>query len=106
MTAGMGGDNAGMMASQMKIMTFFMAVMMLFFFNSYAAGLSLYYLIANVITIGQQYAIRKGIIDEDKIHAQIQANKGKKKTKSGFAAKLEQRMKEAQALQEKRKKKK
>ena len=106
MTAGMGGDNAGMMASQMKIMTYLMPVMMLFFFNSYAAGLSLYYLIANVITIGQQYAIRKWIIDEDKIHAQIQANKGKKKKKSGFAAKLEQRMKEAQALQEKRKKKK
>ncbi|MCO6499272.1 MAG: membrane protein insertase YidC [Vicingus serpentipes] len=106
MTAGMGGDNAGMMATQMKIMTYLMPVMMLFFFNSYAAGLSLYYLIANVITIGQQYAIRKWIVDEDKIHAQLQANKGKKKKKSGFAAKLEQRMKEAQALQEQRKKKK
>lgn len=106
MTAGMGGDSSGMMASQMKIMTYLMPVMMLFFFNNYAAGLSLYYLIANIITIGQQYAIRKWIVDEDKIHAQLQANKGKKKKKSGFAAKLEQRMKDAQRLQEQRKKKK
>lgn len=83
-----------------------MPVMMLVFFNKYAAGLSLYYLIANVITIGQQYAIRKWIVDEDKLHAQLQANKTKKKKKSGFSAKLEQRMKDAQKLQEQRKKKK
>jgi len=105
MTAGMGGDDGGMMASQMKIMTYLMPVMMLFFFNSYAAGLSFYYLIANVITIAQQYAIRKWIVDEDKLHAKIQANKTKKKKKSGFAAKLEQRMKDAQAMQQKNKKK-
>ena len=105
MTSGMGGDAGGAMASQMKIMTYLMPVMMLFFFNSYAAGLSLYYLIANVITIGQQYAIRKWIVDEDKLHAKIQANKTKKKKKkSGFAAKLEQRMKDAQSIQQQKKK--
>ena len=105
MTAGMGGDAGGAMAAQMKMMTYLMPVMMLFFFNSYAAGLSLYYLIANMITIGQQYAIRTWIVDEDKLKAKIQANKTKKKKKSGFASKLEKRMKEAQALQEQRKKK-
>ena len=104
MTAGMGGDAGGAMASQMKIMTYLMPVMMLFFFNSYAAGLSLYYLIANVITIGQQFAIRKWIVDEDKLRAKIQANKTKKKKKSGFAAKLEKRMKDAQTMQQQRKK--
>ncbi|PCJ26348.1 MAG: membrane protein insertase YidC [Flavobacteriales bacterium] len=105
MTAGMGGDAGGAMASQMKMMTYLMPVMMLFFFNSYAAGLSLYYLIANVITIGQQYAIKTWIVDEDKLRAKIQANKTKKKKKSGFAAKLEKRMKEAQSMQNQRKKK-
>ncbi|PCI93887.1 MAG: membrane protein insertase YidC [Flavobacteriales bacterium] len=105
MTSGMGGDAGGAMAAQMKMMTYLMPIMMLFFFNSYAAGLSLYYLIANLITIGQQYAIKKWIVDEDKLMAKIQANKTKKKKKSGFAAKLEKRMKEAQTLQEKRKKK-
>lgn len=106
MTQGMGGDAGGAMASQMKMMTYLMPIMMLFFFNSYAAGLSFYYLIANVITIAQQFIIRKWIVDEDKLHAKIQANKTKKKKKKGgFAAKLEKRMKDAQELQAKRKKK-
>lgn len=105
MTSGMGGDAGGAMASQMKMMTYLMPVMMLVFFNSYAAGLSFYYLIANVITILQQYAIRKWIVDEDKLRAKIQANKTKKKKKTGFAAKLEKRMKDAQTLQDQRKKK-
>ena len=100
----MGAASEGPMAQQMKIMTYLMPVMMLFFFNSYAAGLSFYYLIANCITIAQQFVIRKWIVDEDKLHAKIQANKTKTKKKSGFAAKLEQRMKEAQEMQQKRKK--
>ena len=100
------GAMDGPMAGQMKMMTYLMPIMMLFFFNSYAAGLSFYYLIANVITIIQQYVIRKWIVDEDKLHAKIQANKTKKKKKKGgFAAKLEKRMKEAQDLQAQRKKK-
>lgn len=104
MTAGAGMEGA--MAGQMKMMTYLMPVMMLFFFNSYAAGLSFYYLIANVITILQQYVIRKWIVDEDKLHAKIQANKTKKKKKKGgFGAKLEKRMKDAQELQAQRKKK-
>lgn len=105
MTSGMGGDAGSAMASQMKMMTYLMPIMMLFFFNSYAAGLSLYYLVANVITIFQQYAIRTWIVDEDKLKAKIQSNKTKKKKKSGFAAKLEKRMKDAQAMQDQRKKK-
>ena len=105
MTSGMGGDAGNAMASQMKIMTYLMPVMMLFFFNSYAAGLSLYYFIANVITILQQYVIRNFIVDEGKLKAKIEANKTKKKKKSGFGAKLEKRMKEAQALQQQKKRK-
>lgn len=103
MTAGAGMEGA--MATQMKIMTYLMPVMMLVFFNSYAAGLSLYYLIANVITIFMQIAIQKWFVDEDKLLAKIQANKTKVKKKSGFAAKLEQRMKEAQEMQKNRRKK-
>ncbi len=104
MTSGM--DTGGAMAGQMKIMMYLMPIMMLFFFNSYAAGLSLYYLIANCITIGQQFVIRKWIVDEDKLRAKIQANKTKKKKKSGFAAKLEKRMKDAQEMQNQRRKRK
>lgn len=104
MTSGAGMD--GMMASQMKIMTYLMPVMMLFFFNSYAAGLSFYYLIANVVTIAQQWIIRKWIVDENKILTKLEANKAKPVKKSGFGAKLEQKMKDAQTLQQNKKKKK
>ncbi len=102
MTAGAGMEGA--MAGQMKIMTYLMPVMMLFFFNNYSSGLSMYYLIANIITIAQQIIIRKWIVDEDKIHAKIQSNKTKIKKKSSFASKLEKKMKEAQALQQRKKK--
>lgn len=104
MTAGAGMD--GMMAQQMKIMMYLMPVMMLFFFNSYSAGLSYYYLIANVITIAQQWVIKEYIVDEKKVLAKLESHKAKPVKKSGFAAKLEQKMKEAQTIQQARGKKK
>ena len=83
-----------------------MPVMMLFFFNSYSAGLSYYYLIANVITIAQQWIIKEYIVDEKKVLAKLESHKAKPVKKSGFAAKLEQKMKEAQTIQQARGKKK
>jgi YidC/Oxa1 family membrane protein insertase len=65
------------MAKMMKIMIYVSPLMMLFFFNSYASGLSLYYFISNTITIGIMLVIKNYIIDSDKIHAQIQENKKK-----------------------------
>jgi YidC/Oxa1 family membrane protein insertase len=56
--------------------------------NNYSAGLSYYYLLANLITIGQTYAIR-AFVDEDKIRAQLQANKKKPLKKSNFQKRLE-----------------
>ncbi len=47
------------MAQQMKMMQYFLPVMMLFFFNNFASGLSLYYLIFNILSIGQQLYINK-----------------------------------------------
>ncbi|MCC7332277.1 MAG: membrane protein insertase YidC [Flavobacteriales bacterium] len=104
MTSGSGMD--GMMAQQMKIMMYLMPVMMLFFFNSYASGLSYYYLIANIMTISQQWVIKTYIVDEQKLLAKLESNKAKPVKKSGFAAKLEQKMKEAQAIQAQAKNKK
>lgn len=71
-------------------------VMMLFFFNRYASGLSLYYLIANVISIGQMYAIKAWFIDEGKLRNRIEENKSKPKKKSAFAERLEQMQAEQQ----------
>ncbi|MDP2338167.1 MAG: membrane protein insertase YidC [Bacteroidota bacterium] len=72
----------------MKTMMYIMPVMFLFILNSYASGLSYYYFLANVITIGQMYVFRM-MIDEDKIRAQIQLNKKKVVVKSKFQQKLE-----------------
>jgi len=72
----------------MKTMMYIMPVMFLFILNGYASGLSYYYFLANVITIGQMYVFRF-MIDEDKIRAQIQINKKKPIVKSKFQQKLE-----------------
>ena len=86
--------NDQMMGSQqsqmpgMKTMMYLMPVMFLFWFNDYSAGLSYYYLLANLLTFAQVYIIR-ATIDEKKLHAQIEANKKKTVKKSGFQKRLE-----------------
>jgi len=72
----------------MKTMMYLMPVMFLFILNSYSSGLSYYYFLANVITIGQTYLIRY-FVDEDKIRLQLQANKKKPVQKSNFQKRLE-----------------
>lgn len=86
------GDNA--MAKQMKVIQYLMPFMMLFWFNSYASGLSYYYFLANVISFGQQFAIRRFFIDEDEIHRQIQEKKQQPAKKSKFQQRLDAMMKE------------
>ncbi len=53
----------------MKFIMYLSPLMMLIFFNNYASGLSLYYLVSNLITIGIMLVIKNYIVDEDKIHA-------------------------------------
>lgn len=77
----------------MKTMMYLMPVMFLFILNNYSAGLSYYYFLANLITIGQTYLIRS-FIDEDKIRAQIQVNKKKPVKKSNFQKRLEEMAKQ------------
>ncbi|HAX95405.1 MAG TPA: membrane protein insertase YidC [Prolixibacteraceae bacterium] len=77
----------------MKTMMYMMPVMFMFILNSYSSGLSYYYFLANVITIGQTYIVR-GMVDENKIRAQILQNKKKITTKSKFQQRLEQMAKE------------
>jgi YidC/Oxa1 family membrane protein insertase len=94
------------MAKMMKIMIYVSPLMMLFFFNSYASGLSLYYFISNVISIGLLLVIKNYIVDEDKIHAQIQENKKKEPKKpSKFQQKLQEVMEQQEAAKAQQKKK-
>jgi YidC/Oxa1 family membrane protein insertase len=54
-----GGAANNPMAQQMKIMQYFLPIMLLFVFNNFASGLSLYYLIFNVLSIFQQLYINR-----------------------------------------------
>ncbi len=95
------------MQGMMKMMLYISPLMMLFFFNSYGSGLSIYYFVSQLISIGIMVVIKNYIIDEKKIHAQIQVNKQKApKKKSAFRQKLDDAMKQAQAQQEQKKGKK
>jgi YidC/Oxa1 family membrane protein insertase len=78
---------------QMKWMMYLMPIIFLGVFNSYSAGLSYYYFLANMISIGQQYLF-KSFVNEDEIHRKIQENKKKPTKKSKFQQRLEKMAKE------------
>ena len=87
----------------MQTMMYMMPVMFLFLLNNYPSGLSYYYFLANLITIGQTYLIRS-FVDEDKIRAQLQANKKKPvKKQSSFQKRLEDMAKQRGVQTPKRK---
>jgi YidC/Oxa1 family membrane protein insertase len=71
----------------MKFMMYFMPVIFLAVMNSYAAGLSWYYFLANMFTFSQNYAF-KLIVDDKKIRAKIEQNMKKPVKVSNFQKKL------------------
>ncbi|MFO8148016.1 MAG: YidC/Oxa1 family membrane protein insertase, partial [Gillisia sp.] len=87
----------------MKFIMYLSPIFMLFFFNNYASGLSLYYFTSNLITIGIMLVIKYAIIDEEKIHAKIQENKKKPKKQGKFAKKMQDMMEQAEQQQKKKK---
>ena len=83
----------------MKFIMYLMPLMMLFFFNNYASGLSLYYFVSNVLTIILMLVIKNYVVSEDKIFAKIEENKKKPKKAGGFTARLQKAMEEAEKQQ-------
>ena len=79
------------------MMVYMMPVMMLMWFNSYASGLSYYYFLTTLITMVQTWLIRR-MVDDNKIHAMIQANAAKKSNgkKSKFQQRYEDFMRQQQ----------
>ncbi|MFI1743792.1 membrane protein insertase YidC [Thalassobellus sediminis] len=94
------------MGKMMKYMMYFSPIMMLFFFNNYASGLSLYYFISNLISIGIILVIKNYILDEDKIHAQIQEKKKQPKKQNKFQKKMAEMMEQAEQQKQAQKKRK
>lgn len=84
------------MSKMMKYMMYFSPLLMLIFFNNYASGLSLYYFISNLLTIGIILVIKGYIIDEDKIRAKIEVKKAQPKKKGRFAKKMQEMMEQAE----------
>ena len=95
-------DTSAMQNDQMKIMKYmqyFMPVAFMFFFNSFASGLTLYLCFSNILNIGQTVATKQFFIDNEKIQAELEANKNKPKKGGGWRDRFEQAMKEQQRLQ-------
>lgn len=75
---------------QLKWMMYLMPIIFLGVLNSYPAGLSYYYFISTMMSIGIQELLRRRV-DEKALHAKIQENRKNPKVakKSGFQQRLE-----------------
>ena len=90
-------NNPSAMQGPMKFYSYLMPLIFFFVLNSFAAGLTWYYLVSNLVTMAQQ-AITRRFVDDDKVRAKLEANKVKNKDKKpgGFSARLADAMKAAQ----------
>ena len=84
----------------MKYVQYFMPVMFLGFFNSYASGLTTYMFFSNLINILQTVITKKFVFDDEKILSELNIQKEKPKKKNSFAQRLQEQIRQAQALQE------
>ena len=95
MTSGQMSDDPNM--AGMKFMSvWLMPIMMFFICNNLSAALSYYYLLSNIITMGMTWYIRKYVVTEDKVRADMMLKAKQPKKKS----KWQQRLEEAQKMQE------
>ena len=83
----------------MKVIMYIFPITFLFFLNTSASGLSWYYFVSNAINILIILVIKYLILDEKKIHAQIQANKEKPKSEGKFQKRMREMMEKAQEQQ-------
>ena len=96
-------SNDPQMASMKFMSVWLMPIMMLFICNNLSSGLSYYYFISNLLTMLQTFIIKKWVVKPEKILAQVQASKGKPLPKSKWQQRLEEAQKMQQAQQKKRK---
>ena len=95
MTSGQMSDDPNM--AGMKFMSvWLMPIMMFFICNNLSAALSYYYLLSNIITMGVTWYVRKFVVTEEKVKAEMMLNMNKPKKKS----KWQHRLEEAQKMQE------
>ena len=87
----------------LKYMPYFFPFVLLFVFNKLPAGLTWYYTVSNLITLGLQFVILNYIIDHDKILAKIAENRKKPKKQSKWQerfAQMQEQQKKVQDMQQ------
>lgn len=90
----------------MKPFMYIFPIMFMFFLNTAASGLSWYYFVSNALNIVIILVIKYLILDEKKIHAQIQENKTKPKKENRFQRKMRELMEQAQEAKKEQEKNK
>jgi YidC/Oxa1 family membrane protein insertase len=87
----------------MATFSYIMPIIFMFVLNSYPAALSFYYFLSNIVTFGQQWAIRH-FVDDEKILKKLEENKQKMgtKKKSSFQKRLEDAMRASQEAKKKK----
>ena len=89
----------------MQFMTvWFMPIFMVLVCNSFSAGLNYYYFLSNLITIAQNWVIRKWVVSEDKLKAQIAKKTAENNSKPAKKSKFQQRLEEAYKMQQQQQK--
>ena len=99
MTSSQMSDDPNM--AGMKFMSLYMMPIMMFFIcNNLSAALSYYYLLSNIITMGMTWYIRKYIVTEDKVRAEMMLNAHKPQKKSKWQMRLEEAQRMQQQMQQ------
>lgn len=80
-----------------KVMMYGMPIMFMFVLNSFPAGLTLYYVVSNLVTLTQTLVIRKFFVNEEKIRAQLETRREEKKKSGKKGSSFMQRMQDAMA---------
>ena len=99
MTSGQMSDDPNM--AGMKFMSLYlMPIMMFFICNNLSAALSYYYLLSNIVTMGMTWYIRKYVVTEDKVRADMMLNASKPQKKSKWQMRLEEAQRMQQQMQQ------
>lgn len=89
----------------MQVLQYVMPVIFMFVLNSFPAGLTYYYFVSNLVTIGQQATIRR-FVNEDKIKTKLEEYRRKNKEKGGKKSRFQQRLEDAMKAKDNARKKK
>lgn len=102
----MQGQDTSAMPGMKFMNLWLMPLMMWFLCNNFSAGLSYYYMLSNIITIIQNWMIRKWFVDEKKIYARLQEAQSKPVKKSKFQQRIDEmyRIQQQQQQQQKNRK--